>query len=202
MLKIVAAEAPELPFFYYNIPSVSQIDFPMADLLNLATSEIPTLVGVKYVELNLADFAASAALRTCKFKGCDSDGRFMLFWAPNPKAQGLPFGARGFVLAQSYLAQWDREIYNAWPNETQMWKAQDELTEVSDMWSQVGGGSDRYILDMLNVPIGPPRLPEQPLSSADYDKLKSMLTKWGFFDKVHPYAGASKSTKLRPSISR
>lgn len=191
LLQVVAAEAPTLPFFYYHIPGITGLDFKMADLLKMSVGLIPTMSGIKFVNYDLPDFANALSLRTCKGPACDSEGRYRLFWAPNPKAQGLPFGARGFVLAQSFLARWDRTIYNAWPNETAVWSAQTELTELSNIFGEFNDG-DRYMMKMLNIDLGPPRLPRQPMPEADFAQLKQTLTQWGFFQKVPPFKRMSK----------
>ena len=45
--KYVAAAAPEVPFYYYNIPSLTGVNFPLISFLEVATREIPTFAGLK-----------------------------------------------------------------------------------------------------------------------------------------------------------
>lgn len=52
-----AAEVPELDYYYYHIPSISGICFPMTDFLSAATSRIPNLAGIKYSHDDLVDYA-------------------------------------------------------------------------------------------------------------------------------------------------
>src|SRR5699024_7191453 len=44
----IALAAPECPFYYYHIPVLTGVDFPMYDFLTIAADEIPTLAGIKF----------------------------------------------------------------------------------------------------------------------------------------------------------
>jgi len=39
---------PELPFYFYHIPSMSGVDFPMVDLLKAVSGRISNFAGIKY----------------------------------------------------------------------------------------------------------------------------------------------------------
>ena len=52
----VAAAAPELPFYYYDIPVLTGINFPVDDFLKLAAQRIPNLAGVKYSNPDLGTY--------------------------------------------------------------------------------------------------------------------------------------------------
>jgi N-acetylneuraminate lyase len=52
----LANAAPEIPFYYYNIPSMTGVDFKVAPFLAKATAIMPSLAGVKYTHEDLADF--------------------------------------------------------------------------------------------------------------------------------------------------
>ena len=59
--EAVASAAPALPFYYYNIPSMTGVSFPVADFLARAADRIPSLVGVKYTHEDLPDYRACVA---------------------------------------------------------------------------------------------------------------------------------------------
>ena len=40
--------APELSFYFYHIPSMSGVDFPMVDLLKAVSGRISNFAGIKY----------------------------------------------------------------------------------------------------------------------------------------------------------
>jgi hypothetical protein len=49
----IAAEAPGLPFYYYDIPSMSGVSFPIDRFLIEGSARIPSLAGVKFTNLDL-----------------------------------------------------------------------------------------------------------------------------------------------------
>ena len=53
----VAAAAPELPFFYYHIPSLTGVDLPMDEFLAVAAKQIPTFAGIKFTHHGLGELA-------------------------------------------------------------------------------------------------------------------------------------------------
>ncbi len=54
--KGVANAAPEMPFYYYHMPSITGIGFSMLSFLEKASDEIPNLAGIKYTFEDLMDF--------------------------------------------------------------------------------------------------------------------------------------------------
>ena len=52
----IAAEAPDLPFFYYHIPDLSGVLMPMLTFLEKAAPRIPNLAGIKFTHDDLNDF--------------------------------------------------------------------------------------------------------------------------------------------------
>ena len=49
----IAAGAPETPFYYYDIPSLTGVSFSMPDFLTQAQDRIPTLAGLKFTNPDL-----------------------------------------------------------------------------------------------------------------------------------------------------
>ncbi|HUR53306.1 MAG TPA: dihydrodipicolinate synthase family protein, partial [Gemmataceae bacterium] len=52
----VAAAAPGTPFYFYDIPSMTGVSFPMTEFLERAADRIPTLAGLKFTNLDLMTF--------------------------------------------------------------------------------------------------------------------------------------------------
>ena len=52
----IAAAAPELPFYYYHIPVLTGVTFPMAEFLEAGAERIPTLAGLKFTDEDLMEF--------------------------------------------------------------------------------------------------------------------------------------------------
>ena len=53
----LAEAAPQTPFYYYHIPSMTGVGFLMADFLRAARERVPTLAGIKYTHDDLTDYA-------------------------------------------------------------------------------------------------------------------------------------------------
>lgn len=46
--KEIAAVVPDMPFYYYHIPRINRVGFPMYDLLQAVDGLIPNFAGKKY----------------------------------------------------------------------------------------------------------------------------------------------------------
>lgn len=85
----VAATVPELPFYYYHIPSMTGVEFSIAAFLGEAGPAIPTLAGVKFTYEDLSDFSAAVRLE---------EGRYdVLFGRDQLLLQAFDAGAQGAV---------------------------------------------------------------------------------------------------------
>lgn len=51
-----AAQVSEIPYYYYHIPSMNNVYFPMLEFLRAAEPKIPNLTGIKYTHEDLVDF--------------------------------------------------------------------------------------------------------------------------------------------------
>jgi N-acetylneuraminate lyase len=83
-----ASAAPALPYYFYHMPSMNQVLFPMVDFLR-ACSDVPNMAGIKYTYEDLADYAACRAFE---------NGRYdILFGRDEWLLHGLAAGAEGAV---------------------------------------------------------------------------------------------------------
>jgi N-acetylneuraminate lyase len=65
--EAIAAAAPKLPFYFYHMPSMTGVDFPMSEFLPLAARRIPTFAGIKYTHDNLMDFGNTLGVAGIRF---------------------------------------------------------------------------------------------------------------------------------------
>jgi len=172
MVLAKIANEVELPFYYYHLPGQTGINYKMKDLLTASAQVIPTFAGIKYVSDDLEDFQACLAL-----------GKYDMMWAPEPKLQALPFGTTSFVLAESYYAPFLLDVLNAY-QKGDMKKAQDAQTRLNNLQSLIKGEAAKSVMKMFGIDLGPPRLPNVPISEQDYDKLYISLSNWGFFNST------------------
>ena len=101
--KAVADAAGELPFFVYNLPQLTQIEFFPA-LMEKMTREIPTLKGLKHSAQDFTQIRAFADMGLICFSG---NGALAL--------PALTMGAVGTIDAPLCLAPWHyAELFAAW----------------------------------------------------------------------------------------
>ncbi|MEI8139373.1 MAG: dihydrodipicolinate synthase family protein [bacterium] len=85
----IAAAAPELPFYFYHMPSMNGVNVSIADFLPRAADRIPSLAGIKFTFEAMGDYMS--ALRV-------AGGRFDVLWGRDEMLLGaLAMGAEGGV---------------------------------------------------------------------------------------------------------
>jgi N-acetylneuraminate lyase len=85
----LASAAPETPFYFYDIPAMTGVAFPMGDFLELAPARVRTLAGLKFTNLDLMTF--QKLLRA-------GGGRFdVLYGFDEQLLAAAALGARGAV---------------------------------------------------------------------------------------------------------
>jgi N-acetylneuraminate lyase len=186
-LQPVAAAAGDTPFLYYHIPASTGVTFPMMSLFPAAIAAIPTWAGVKFVSADNGDWAGLVQA----YGGASSSNQALLF-APEPKLQGVGLGARSAVLAESFFAPtWlrmcDAVVRGDWAGarREQMWKL-----SVAAVFSSFAGDAERTVYRAkCGLDLGPPRLPDVPITGAEYQAMVQQLTALGFFNQTAPPPG-------------
>lgn len=176
----VASAAPATPFYYYDIPVLTGVSFPMVEFLEKAPEKIPTLAGLKFTNPDLM------AYQFCLRLG---DGHWDLPFGVDEHFLGaLAMGARGAVgsgfnfaapIYRRLLAAFGRGDLEAARVE-QFRGAQ--LVQVLVRYGYMGGA--KAVMEMLGVPVGPARLPNTSLDASQKARLRAELESLGFFEWV------------------
>ncbi|MBT3291272.1 MAG: hypothetical protein HN380_28270 [Victivallales bacterium] len=176
--EAVAAAAPELPFYYYHIPSMTGVEIRIVDLLEQGALRIPTLNGAKFTYEDIMDFQQATELQ---------DGRFdLLFGRDEILLAGLAVGAQGAVgstynyAPQVYLKA--IEAFKAGDMATAracQAKSQALVQILKDSGSGIACG--KAIMAMIGMDCGPARLPLSRFDDAKKAWLKSRLEEIDFF---------------------
>lgn len=176
----VASAAPTLPFYYYNIPSMTGVSFPVAEFLQQASGRIPTLAGIKYTYEDLADYAACVR---------HDHGRYdVLFGRDELLLEGWNQGAHGAVgSTYNYASPLYVRLLAALHNgDHALARAlQDQAIAMIAACNAIGVthlAASKALMAMLGVDCGPVRLPLAQPSSAQLALLREKLTGIGFFD--------------------
>ena len=176
----IAAAAAATPFYFYDIPSMTGVNFPMVDFLAQARERIPTLAGLKFTNSDLMSF------QLC----LHADGG----------AWDVPFGCDEFLLAALSLGATGAvgSTYNfAAPIYTRLIAAfqrgdlaaarteQFRSVQLVQLLAGVGFmGAAKAVMGMLGVEVGPARLPNGTPSPEQVRKLRGDLDAMGFFDWI------------------
>lgn len=174
----VAAAAPELPFYYYDIPALSTVKFSMVDYLERAAAKIPNLSGIKFSSSDLI------AYQQCLHSG---DGRFDLPWGVDELLlPALSLGATG-ALGSSYnfMTEPYRRLMAAFQSGDLPSARREQYYAVKIIHLLAGYGyiaAAKAVMEILGVPVGPPRLPHRNLTSQQVQELRAGLEKLGFFN--------------------
>lgn len=174
----IASAAPQLPFYYYHIPTLTGVGMDMLTFLRLSEEKIPNLAGIKYSASTLFEYQACL-----NYKGGKYD---VLFGFDEMLLPALSVGARGAIgSTYTFAAPQYREIINYY-QENKHQEARTAQLRLVEMvlcllkFSPIP--AQRAIMHMLSFDLGPCRLPLTELTDAEYRALKLSLEEIGFFD--------------------
>ena len=156
----VAAAAPELPFYYYHIPSMTGVALPMIPLLEQAPTRIPNFAGLKFTYNDLLEYAACL-----RFEG----GRYDVLWGSDEwMLPALSIGARGFVGStynySARLYQKLRAAFTAGETAEAERLSETVMEAVRALLKTPGLPAGKAIMEGIGIPVGPPRPPLRPLT--------------------------------------
>lgn len=172
----IAAAAPDLPFYYYDIPALTGVALPVDRFLVAARGRIPSLAGVKFTNPDLVAYRRALDV---------AGDRFDLPWGIDEALlAGLATGARGGVgstynfaprLSVALRAAFERgDLAEARRLQSISVAMVDAIAEHGYM------GTAKAILTRLGVPLGPARSPLATPSAAAVDSVMKRLDRLGF----------------------
>jgi len=173
----VAAGAPSLPFYYYQIPSMTGVSLSAAEFLRAAAPRIPNLAGVKFTFENLMDFAECLRL---------DGGRYdIVFGRDEILVAGLAIGARGAIgSTYNFMAPIFQEIITAFEKGdlATAREKQAAANAVIQIFIRYGGlPAGKAMMKLIGLDCGPVRLPLRSLSEKQEGQLREELDAVGFF---------------------
>jgi len=174
----IAAQAPGVPFYYYEIPSMTGLSFPAEAFLAEAPARIPTLAGVKFTNSDLVSYRRSLDVAA---------GRFDLPFGMDEMLLGaLATGARGGVgSTYNFAPRLYVELRDAFDRcdlETARRRQSQSIALVDAIASPAAGymGTAKALMARLGVPVGPARAPFGNPTPADVDGVMARLDAIGF----------------------
>ncbi|MDD4800708.1 MAG: dihydrodipicolinate synthase family protein [Bacilli bacterium] len=176
--KPIAAAAPELPFYFYDMPSMTGVQLSLEQFLLRGREEIPTLVGVKFTHNDLMEMGACLALDNGAFE--------ILHGYDEVLIAGVSLGAVSAVgSTYNYFAPTYLKVLEAMRQGDLATARSNQLRsiELVKVIIRYGGGvrGGKAIMNLMGYDCGPCRLPISAFSDKEYEILRSDLEAIGFF---------------------
>lgn len=176
--KYVASAAPGVPFFYYNIPALTGVNFPLTAFMELAIREIPTFAGLKNSFTDLVDY------QQCLHA---SKGEYSLFWGTDEVFMMVyAAGNRNYVgstynfMGDIYFRMLD--AFHA-GNFEKLTTLQAEATAIYNVLGEFNSLiAGKEIMKLTGIDCGPVRMPLKNLKPAESRSLLEKLQKTSFFE--------------------
>ena len=174
----IASASPELPFYYYEIPTMTGISLSPSEFLAQAADQIPNLAGIKFTSSNLMEYQLCRA---------HAEGAFDIpFGFDEMLLASLAMGATGAVgSSYNFAAPIYLRVIKAFAandHETARMEQIRTVRMIKLLASKGYMAAARSVMDFRGVPVGAPRLPNASLTPAQQAQLRSELDQLGFFD--------------------
>lgn len=176
----ISAAAPETPFYFYDIPALTNVNFSMQDLIALAQVRIPKFSGIKFTNTDLMSYQLCLRADSGKWDvpfGCDE---FLL--------AALALGAKGAVGSSfNFAAPIYTRMIAAFERRDLVTAREEQFRSVQIIQLLAGYGymgAAKAVMSLLGVPVGPARLPNGNLSGMQVAELHDALDAMNFFNWV------------------
>ena len=171
--SFIASAAPGLPFYYYDIPTMTGVNLFMPDFLDRAGKSIPNLKGLKFTNVDFMSFQLCSQM---------DGGRFEILWGVDEMLlPALSVGAHGAVgSTYNFAAPIYHRIIEAFKKFHFETARKEQLRSIKLVNILVKRGymaSAKAMMGMLGVDVGSPRLPNGSLKHDELASLKSELEK-------------------------
>jgi N-acetylneuraminate lyase len=174
----LAAAAPSLPFYYYEIPTMTGLTVPPSEFLARAADRIPNLAGLKFTSSNLMEY------QLCRHVGNESFD--IVFGCDEMLLGALALGARGAVgSTYNFAAPIYQRLLTAFYQGDLATARQEQFRSVRLVQLLIGYGfmgAAKATMKLLGVDVGPARLPLGSLAPEEITRLREDLEELGFFE--------------------
>lgn len=174
----ISAAASELPFYYYNMPSITGVNLPVDKLLLEGKKRISNLVGTKFTHNNLMEMGTCINL-------CEGDFE-VLHGFDEILIAGLAMGAKaGVGSTYNYLPQVYNGIFSAMERGDLLGAQTFQMQSIHtvEVIIKYGGGvrGGKAIMKLIGIDCGNCRAPIASFSIPEYEGLKKDLAAIDFW---------------------
>ncbi len=173
----VAAAAPSLPFYFYDIPSITGVHLSAAEFLKQGKKQIPTLAGLKYTNFDCV------TVQECIQQ---NEGAYDILWGTDEMLLiGVALGASGAVgstynvAAPLYLRMLAAVDAGDWKSARA--EQARSIAMVRDFMQFTPLAALKYAMCLAGVDCGPVRPPISNLTADEKKRLHTALASGKYF---------------------
>jgi N-acetylneuraminate lyase len=176
----IASAAPNTPFYYYDIPPLTNVTLSPPDFLALACERIPTLAGLKFSN---PDLMAYQILLNA------DGGKWDVPWGSDEVLlAALAVGATGAVgSTYNFIAPVYHRLLAAFARGDLATARAEQFRSVQliRLLARYGYlGASKALMSLLGLDLGPIRLPLTNPTAGQFKTLRAELETLGFFDWI------------------
>lgn len=179
--EVIASAAPNTPFYYYHMPSMSRVRFKASEALPALVESIPNFRGIKFTHDDLEDYQRCLSL---------ADGKYEIFFGRDELLlEGL---ARGATSAVGSTYNFAAPLYLRLAECHRLGRTEDATaiqtlcTNGIEIMIRNGGlPAIRATMGLTGIDCGPMQLPLMAPSSERIQILSDELEELGYFDQLH-----------------
>lgn len=174
--KEIADAVPDMPFYYYHIPVLNGVGFPMLDLLKNAAGKISNFAGIKYTHEDFMDFLSCLHFQ---------NGKYDMLWGRDENMlSALAVGSKGAVGSTfNYAAPLYYDLIDAF-GQNDLEKAQSLQQQSIDMITLLGkyGGiaTGKAYMKVVGIDCGEFRLPVKNMNDGQFELFKKDVDQLNF----------------------
>ena len=170
-LTPITSAAAALPFYFYDIPSMTAVSLSMVTFLEQAPAKLPNLAGIKYTNGDLVQLQELLRLDPGRFDILfGSDEALLAAWTLGVKgAVGSTYNFAAAIYHR-VLAAFDR---GDWETARQQQAESVRLVRLLCQYTYMP--ASRHVLTLQGIPVGPTRSPLKQLSEEEQASLERDL---------------------------
>ncbi len=174
--KEIADVVPDMPFYYYHIPVLNGVGFPMIDLLKNVAGKVPNFAGIKYTHEDFMDFLSCLHFQ---------NGKYDMLWGRDENMlSALAVGSKGAVGSTfNYAAPLYYDLIDAF-DQNDLEKAQSLQQQSIDMITLLGkyGGiaTGKAYMKVVGIDCGEFRLPVKNMNDEQFQLFKKDVDQLNF----------------------
>ena len=170
--KIIADSAPEIPFYYYHIPSVTGLNFSMTEMINFSKTKIQNFAGIKFTHNNLVDLKSCLKI---------DNGKWNIFFGQDELfLSALSLGVDSYVgSTYNYMGLLFNSIIDSYRNKkiddviSKSRVALESISKVLKYHGAVVGG--KQVMKLTGIDCGQCRSPLKKISDKQRKELEKSL---------------------------